>query len=358
MLITFVPSILIVMLSWISFWLDVELAAPRVALGQTSLLTLAAQLNNAQRDLPSASNVKALDIWMFVCILLAFASLVEFAVACNFNKIRNNVPQGVQISTLVRSNKVEPKKQKETKAEIESEVKRTKPFSSKSFYLDLTSFVEIKTLSEDILLLGGSLELFFSKRDVTCCKKEAELKSQRVKVLRKPYIKFEEENRQTRPAYMEFSSWPVTIFTSDKYLSLNSARSRRKSTEVTTAIATAKSKSRFCEICSTCFHGLKTVPNETTETTLISQDGLEMYLPAFIRHKSRMEFQRLQRSFLRKRHHHLLFSAGPENNVVGYVFSVRNSIFKMQSNPLFLAVKLFSLTNGIGMEWTEENWKG
>uniref|UniRef100_T1JHF9 DBF4-type domain-containing protein n=1 Tax=Strigamia maritima TaxID=126957 RepID=T1JHF9_STRMM len=257
--------------------------------------------------------------------------------------------------------------------EARKETKQAKPFSSKSFYLDLTGFDEIKTLSEDILLLGGSLEQFLSK-DVTCvitnrsnkksaqgnprylndtpdtscrktpaklnvnkdganlqivsrgieilkkaakvnsgncnvldnavkwgleiiqltemlamiekykaklalrkqmCKKEAELKSQRVKVLRKPYIKFEEVNRQTRPAYLEFSSWPVSVFTSDKYLSLNSARSRRKSTEVTAAIATAKSKKRFCEICSTPFHGLKT--HVTSEQHRKSMNGNRRY---------------------------------------------------------------------------------
>uniref|UniRef100_T1JD82 Neurotransmitter-gated ion-channel ligand-binding domain-containing protein n=1 Tax=Strigamia maritima TaxID=126957 RepID=T1JD82_STRMM len=112
LLVTFVPSILIVMLSWISFFLDSELAAPRVALGQTSLLTLAAQFNNAQRNLPSASNVKALDIWMFVCISLAFGSLVEFAFAYNFSQMGKKPPAVVQIPTLtlVRNNKVEPER--------------------------------------------------------------------------------------------------------------------------------------------------------------------------------------------------------------------------------------------------------
>uniref|UniRef100_T1JD84 Neurotransmitter-gated ion-channel transmembrane domain-containing protein n=1 Tax=Strigamia maritima TaxID=126957 RepID=T1JD84_STRMM len=85
-LIIFLPSILIIILSWISFWLDVDLAAPRVALGQTSLLTLAAQFNHVQRNLPAVSTVKALDVWMFTCIFLAFGSLLEFAIAYNYSK--------------------------------------------------------------------------------------------------------------------------------------------------------------------------------------------------------------------------------------------------------------------------------
>uniref|UniRef100_T1JP28 Neurotransmitter-gated ion-channel transmembrane domain-containing protein n=1 Tax=Strigamia maritima TaxID=126957 RepID=T1JP28_STRMM len=85
-LLIFLPSILIVMLSWISFWLDVDLSASRVALGQTSLLTLAAQFHSVQSSLPPVSTVKAIDIWMFTCIFMAFASILEYALAFNYKK--------------------------------------------------------------------------------------------------------------------------------------------------------------------------------------------------------------------------------------------------------------------------------
>uniref|UniRef100_T1JD88 Neurotransmitter-gated ion-channel ligand-binding domain-containing protein n=1 Tax=Strigamia maritima TaxID=126957 RepID=T1JD88_STRMM len=85
-LLIFLPSSLVVILSWISFWLDVELAAPRVALGQTSLLALAAQFNSVQNNLPPVSTVKAIDIWMFMCIFMAFASILEYAIAYNCEK--------------------------------------------------------------------------------------------------------------------------------------------------------------------------------------------------------------------------------------------------------------------------------
>uniref|UniRef100_T1J023 Neurotransmitter-gated ion-channel transmembrane domain-containing protein n=1 Tax=Strigamia maritima TaxID=126957 RepID=T1J023_STRMM len=87
-LLVFLPSLLIVLLSWISFWLDVTLAAPRVSLGLTSLLTLATQFNSAQRNLPAVATIKALDIWMFVCIFMVFASLLVYAFAyiCNQKK--------------------------------------------------------------------------------------------------------------------------------------------------------------------------------------------------------------------------------------------------------------------------------
>uniref|UniRef100_T1J024 lysozyme n=1 Tax=Strigamia maritima TaxID=126957 RepID=T1J024_STRMM len=77
-LLVFLPSALLVIISWISFWLDIGMGAPRVALGLTSLLTLSTQLNAAEAKLPAVATMKALDIWMFVCIFMVFSSLLVF----------------------------------------------------------------------------------------------------------------------------------------------------------------------------------------------------------------------------------------------------------------------------------------
>uniref|UniRef100_T1J803 Neurotransmitter-gated ion-channel transmembrane domain-containing protein n=1 Tax=Strigamia maritima TaxID=126957 RepID=T1J803_STRMM len=79
-LLVLIPSIIIVIISWISFWLEPSNAAPRVALGLTSMLTLATQFSSAQRDLPAVSTLMALDVWMFSCILIVFISLIEYAI--------------------------------------------------------------------------------------------------------------------------------------------------------------------------------------------------------------------------------------------------------------------------------------
>uniref|UniRef100_T1IVM9 Neurotransmitter-gated ion-channel transmembrane domain-containing protein n=1 Tax=Strigamia maritima TaxID=126957 RepID=T1IVM9_STRMM len=80
-LLTFAPTTLVVITSWIAFWIKIEAVAPRVTLGFTSLLTLTTQLNYAQRSLPKVSTIKALDVWMFTCILMVFASLIQFAIS-------------------------------------------------------------------------------------------------------------------------------------------------------------------------------------------------------------------------------------------------------------------------------------
>ncbi|XP_037074487.1 glutamate-gated chloride channel-like [Pollicipes pollicipes] len=80
----YLPSILIVLVSFLSFWVPVENVPGRVSLGVTSLLTLATQFTTMQRSLPPVSYMKAMDVWMFFCIVGVFLAMVEFTLAFNF----------------------------------------------------------------------------------------------------------------------------------------------------------------------------------------------------------------------------------------------------------------------------------
>ncbi|XP_064609425.1 glycine receptor subunit alpha-2-like [Liolophura sinensis] len=75
----YVPSILIVILSWVSFWLNVEAIPARISLGVLTILTLTTQSSSLQNSLPRVSYAKALDVWMAVCLVFVFAALLEFA---------------------------------------------------------------------------------------------------------------------------------------------------------------------------------------------------------------------------------------------------------------------------------------
>ncbi|XP_063389767.1 glycine receptor subunit alpha-2 isoform X2 [Cydia fagiglandana] len=81
---TYIPSALIVVMSWISFWIKPEAIPARVTLGVTSLLTLATQNTQSQQSLPPVSYVKAIDVWMSSCSVFVFLSLFEFAVVNNY----------------------------------------------------------------------------------------------------------------------------------------------------------------------------------------------------------------------------------------------------------------------------------
>ena len=51
---TYIPSVLIVIMSWISFWIPAESTPARVTLGVTSLLTLATQETDCDVQLRAA----------------------------------------------------------------------------------------------------------------------------------------------------------------------------------------------------------------------------------------------------------------------------------------------------------------
>ncbi|XP_043207383.1 glycine receptor subunit alphaZ1-like [Amphibalanus amphitrite] len=76
---TYIPTCLIVIMSWISFWVRPEAVPARVTLGVTSLLTLTTQHSNSQKALPPVSYIKAIDIFMSSCLVFVFLSLIEYA---------------------------------------------------------------------------------------------------------------------------------------------------------------------------------------------------------------------------------------------------------------------------------------
>ena len=77
----FIPSIFLVVLSWLSFWDDTSAVPAQVSLGVTCVLTVTTQSSGIRQILPPVSYAKAVDVWMFVCLLFVF---VEFCVCSSF----------------------------------------------------------------------------------------------------------------------------------------------------------------------------------------------------------------------------------------------------------------------------------
>ncbi|XP_074651483.1 glycine receptor subunit alphaZ1-like isoform X2 [Tubulanus polymorphus] len=77
----YVPSALVVVVSWVSFWLDVDAAPARVSLGVLTVLTITTQSANANSAMPQVSYVKAMDVWLATCLCFVFAALLEYALA-------------------------------------------------------------------------------------------------------------------------------------------------------------------------------------------------------------------------------------------------------------------------------------
>ncbi|XP_064609495.1 glycine receptor subunit alphaZ1-like [Liolophura sinensis] len=75
----YIPSIMIVTVSWVSFWLNVEATPARVSLGVLTLLTMTTQTSKARDSLPRISYVTAIDVWVINCLTFTFLALVEYA---------------------------------------------------------------------------------------------------------------------------------------------------------------------------------------------------------------------------------------------------------------------------------------
>lgn len=75
----YIPCIMLVIVSWVSFWLDPNSIPARVSLGVTTLLTMATQISGINASLPPVSYTKAIDVWTGVCLTFVFGALLEFA---------------------------------------------------------------------------------------------------------------------------------------------------------------------------------------------------------------------------------------------------------------------------------------
>uniref|UniRef100_A0A8C0I1I7 GABA(C) receptor n=1 Tax=Balaenoptera musculus TaxID=9771 RepID=A0A8C0I1I7_BALMU len=75
---TYFPAVLMVMLSWVSFWIDQRAVPARVSLGITTVLTMSTILSGVSASMPQVSYVKAVDVYLWVSSLFVFLSVLEY----------------------------------------------------------------------------------------------------------------------------------------------------------------------------------------------------------------------------------------------------------------------------------------
>ncbi|XP_077862223.1 glycine receptor subunit alpha-4-like [Saccoglossus kowalevskii] len=76
----YVPSSLLVALSWLSVWVEISAAPARVALGVTTVLALVTQATWLRSQLPKIAYATAIDVWMVTCQVFVFLALLEYSV--------------------------------------------------------------------------------------------------------------------------------------------------------------------------------------------------------------------------------------------------------------------------------------
>lgn len=104
----YMPSFLIVILSWVSFWVHKDAVPARITLGVTTVLTMTTQLTGSSSNEIQVSYAKAIDIWYSFCMILVFSALVEYAFVNSWSRLehkreekRNKRKNIVQDMTIV-----------------------------------------------------------------------------------------------------------------------------------------------------------------------------------------------------------------------------------------------------------------
>ncbi|KAK3099545.1 hypothetical protein FSP39_006057 [Pinctada imbricata] len=106
----YIPSVLIVMLSWVSFWLNIDATPARISLGLLTVLTMTTQSTGARSELPRVSYIKAIDIWMATCLFFVFAALIEFAYVNVLSRVEQRRLATIKDMAQLIHNGEEPKK--------------------------------------------------------------------------------------------------------------------------------------------------------------------------------------------------------------------------------------------------------
>ncbi|XP_022786469.1 gamma-aminobutyric acid receptor subunit rho-1-like isoform X2 [Stylophora pistillata] len=81
----YVPSYMIVLLSFMALWIPKDAVPARVALGITTVLTIVYFLGTVNSSMPRVSYMKAIDCHLFVSFGFVFATMLEYIIVLNIS---------------------------------------------------------------------------------------------------------------------------------------------------------------------------------------------------------------------------------------------------------------------------------
>lgn len=84
-----IPLILIIIMSWVVFWIDPKESGTQISVAITTMLTLIAYRFAVGADLPKVSYLSRLDYFILGATLLVFASLIQVVVTSAYAKSGN-----------------------------------------------------------------------------------------------------------------------------------------------------------------------------------------------------------------------------------------------------------------------------
>ncbi|KAK3882000.1 hypothetical protein Pcinc_013604 [Petrolisthes cinctipes] len=93
----YVPSSLFVAVSWASFFWPPDVIPGRTVLIITSLLTVVSMYAAIGQKSPETSYLKAVDVWMFMCIVLVVLTLFQYAIIITLRRRRSPGPASTTV---------------------------------------------------------------------------------------------------------------------------------------------------------------------------------------------------------------------------------------------------------------------
>ncbi|CAG2168954.1 unnamed protein product, partial [Oppiella nova] len=128
----YIPAFLIVVISWMPFWLDREDTHARVGLGVTTVLTMTTLITSTNEALPKISYIKAIDIYLFTCFLMVFGSLIEYATVGYFESSVKGLDK--YLNNVINTSKATGDEKSATNPETEANGVVVKPMRTGMFF--------------------------------------------------------------------------------------------------------------------------------------------------------------------------------------------------------------------------------
>ncbi|KAI4904904.1 hypothetical protein NFI96_033150, partial [Prochilodus magdalenae] len=100
---TYIPCIMTVILSQVSFWINKESVPARTVFGITTVLTMTTLSISARHSLPKVSYATAMDWFIAVCFAFVFSALIEFAAVNYFTNAQAERAKKKQAATAAKS---------------------------------------------------------------------------------------------------------------------------------------------------------------------------------------------------------------------------------------------------------------
>uniref|UniRef100_A0A8C6JAJ3 Uncharacterized protein n=1 Tax=Melopsittacus undulatus TaxID=13146 RepID=A0A8C6JAJ3_MELUD len=120
---TYIPCIMTVILSQVSFWINKESVPARTVFGITTVLTMTTLSISARHSLPKVSYATAMDWFIAVCFAFVFSALIEFAAVNYFTNIQMEKAKRKTVKSLLEfpSTDANSNVRKRTNATVQSE---------------------------------------------------------------------------------------------------------------------------------------------------------------------------------------------------------------------------------------------